>query len=363
MKEKKIKVLNIANNTNMGGQQKVYMDILRNIDKNKFKVDLAVYDENKNKGFFEDEIKKLGVELYKIPSISKHPIKHIKELKKVIKDGEYEIIHQHTDTAMIFINLIIAKICKVKKTIVHSHSSRTRNELLHKISKKTLNKFTDCKIACSDLAGKWMYGKNVNYKIIKNAVDFNKFMFNIEYRREIRNELNIKDNQIVLGNIARFSIEKNQEFLINVINEFKENQKYVLILVGDGPEKNKIEEMIENLNLKDRVKLLGIRQDNYKIIQAIDIFLLPSLFEGLPITAIEAQVSGCNCIISDNITDEVVINNTCKEKLKPDMWKKLIEKMQIVENEERKIDLNDKKFREFNIKYFIKEIEKIYDNT
>ena len=355
-----VRVLHISGNMNMGGQETFIMNIYRNIDRSKIQYDFVVH--SKKKGYYDKEIEKLGGKIYRITPISQNIYKHCKELKNIIKSGGYNIVHRHTSSSIAFIDLLVAKICKVKKRIVHSHSNRTKKaSLLNIICRPFLNILATKKLACSMEAKKWLYGKKTsNCTILYNAIEIDKFIFKKEIREKIRKEYNCKD-KFIIGHVGRFSLEKNHEFILKL---FKELQKQVnnieLWLIGDGELKQHILNQAEELKIKNKIRFFGIIKNVEDVLQAMDIFIFPSIYEGLGISLIEAQISGLKCIVSKNIQSEAIItdNVICKE-LTIDEWKKDIFNF-IKEKQKREIDKYNPNIQKFSMNNLIKEITDIY---
>lgn len=307
--EKPIKILQITGGLNMGGIENFIMNIYRNIDRDKVQFDFLIHQEEKQ--IFEDEIKSLGGKVYRISSIKKIGyFRYKKELKKFFKKNKYKVIHSHYNELSGLI-LQEAKKCGIKNLISHSHTSypNYKNAFFKIISKYFLKKLrnrTFIKFSCSKKAGEWLYGKNENYEVINNGINPEEYLYNQEKREYMRKKLALSQNDIVLGHIGRFSSEKNHIFLIEIFKELsKINENYRLFLIGDGDTRKDIEEKVEKLELGTKAKFLGVRKDVKDILQGLDMFVLPSIFEGLPVTLVEAQGAGLKCFISDSITKEI----------------------------------------------------------
>lgn len=367
MKNKTIRILQIVASMNMGGIENFLMNIYRNIDKKKIQFDFLVSDEGKN--YFEDEILNLGGKIFKIPSIKKGGhLKHFKELKKILKTENYQIIHSHYN-AISGLILKNAKKVGVKTRIAHSHTApgkdfkyRGISGLYKSYSKSLINKNATHRFACSELAGKWLYGENSEFKVIKNGIVAKNYIYNEKKRITIREKLELKNNEIGLGHIGRFDEQKNHKFLIEVfksLNNLKSN--YKLFLIGDGKLRKEMEDKVKDMKLEDKVIFLGLRKDIPDLLQAFDLFVFPSLMEGLPVTLIEAQASGLKCFISDSITKEVdlgcnLLNFISLQKTSEE-WANIINENSIYERE------NTLKFVQSNgydMTINIKEIEKMY---
>lgn len=304
-----IRILNVVPNMRAAGIETFIMNVYRNIDRKKVQFDFLVHNEKKE--FYDDEIEKLGGRIYRLSfKDDKNIIKYIKDLDSFFKEHkEYKIVHGHMQS-MMPLYLYIAKKNKVPVRIAHSHNGNYERTLkgfiLHLFSR--LDKYVSTNNwACSDVAGKYLFG-NKKYDVIYNGIDIKKFEFNPKIRESVRKENNWND-KFVIGNIARFEIQKNHKFLIDVFWEFQKiHNNTILLLIGEGKLKNNIQAYVKKLNIQDKVNFLGVRKDTDKLYQAMDCFLLPSLYEGLPVVGIEAQVSGVHSIFSNTITKEVQIS-------------------------------------------------------
>lgn len=309
-----IRILHVFGRLNRGGAETLVMNLYRNIDRNRMQFDFMIHTDEKCD--YEDEINKLGGKIHRISRYkgSNH-FDYKKEWQKFFKEHpEYKIIHGHVrSTASIY--LAIAKKFKVI-TLSHSHNTSSGNgmsALVKNVLQHRIRYIADNLIACSKESGEWLFGKNFSRKknayIINNAIDSEVFKYDINIRKKIRRELNLED-KFVIGHIGRFHPQKNHDFLIDVFNEvYKKNKKAILILIGEGELKTSIEEKVKKLKLDNNVFFAGTRSDISDLFQGMDVFVFPSLYEGLPLTLIEAQASGIPCIISENITKDVKITN------------------------------------------------------
>lgn len=305
-----IRVLQVVPNMHAAGLETLIMNMYRNIDREKIQFDFLVHYEQRN--FYDDEIESLGGKIYRLSfREDKNIIKYLKDLDSFFSEhSEYKIIHGHMESTACFY-LKVAKKYNVPIRILHSHNTSTEKNLkgsikrqLLKLSTRNANKY----FACSVAAGKFLYG-NKKFEIINNAVDAERFSFDLEERKIIRKELNI-DDYFVFGHVGRFNTQKNHKFLLQVFSEFlKTKPNSRLLLVGEGELENEIKTEINELGIVDHVLLLGVRKDVNRIYQALDIFLLPSLFEGLPVVGIESQASGTISVVSDTITDELKVTD------------------------------------------------------
>lgn len=301
-----IRILYINGGTmDMGGISSYMMNYYRHFDKNKIQIDFVVHGKG---GVYDNEIQKLGGKVYHVPTKRENYIENKKQIKNIIKNGKYHIVHSHMD-GMNGPMLCLAKKCGVKVRISHSHNTShlTSNKLkllIHETARKSIPKYATDMWACSKAAGKWLYGTN-NFKIIPNAIEVERYQFNELDRNRIRHQLHI-ENKYVIGHIGKFEYQKNHEFLIKVFAQIaKNNEDVVLLLIGDGSLKHLIQSEVAKLGISDRVIFLGKRKDVNKLMNAFDIFVLPSNFEGLPVVAVEAQANGLKCICADTITKEI----------------------------------------------------------
>ncbi|MBD5403151.1 glycosyltransferase family 1 protein [bacterium] len=278
------------------------MNYYRELDRNKIQFDFLLTDQSKCN--FEDEILSLGGKVYRVPPlVMRHPMAYIRGVKKFfISHPEYEIVHSHTSSKST-IPLAIAKSCDIPIRISHSHNSMSEkglNGLIRDALKPFLRITANFYFSCGEQASGWLYGKKMSQsgkvEIIRNVIDANKFKYNKESRDRVRKQLGINDDTFVVGNVARFCKEKNHVFAIEILNNLLQvNPNTVLLLVGDGPERASITEYAEKLNVADKVKMVGVVPNVYDYVQAMDVFILPSFYEGLPLSIIEAQVSGLPC--------------------------------------------------------------------
>lgn len=265
-------------------------------------------------------MKALGGNIYEVTSCDENILKFTKEVYLIIKKGNYQIVHSNVNSLSAF-SLLAATLAGAKIRILHNHSADSRAERARTIIKRMLRPFARLFAnqywACSSVAAEWMYGKkNVRKNkvtIINNAVELDKFAFNKSRREDLRKELNI-ENCFVIGHIGRFMRQKNHIFLLEIFKEvLKKNDNARLLLVGDGKLRKKLEAIVKKEGLGNKILFLGIRDDVAELYSAMDIFVLPSLYEGLPVVGIEAQASGLPFICSDRVSNEIILSeNTCR---------------------------------------------------
>lgn len=312
MEEQPIRVAQIIGKWLGGGVESVVMNYYRHIDRNKIQFDFICDNDSTNIPY--EEIEKLGGKVILIPPYQEI-FKYHNTLKKVLKDGNYKIVHSHINTLSVF-SLFAAKCAGVPVRIAHSHSTTNKKEKKKNLLKQVLKPFsrlfaTDY-MCCSELAGRWLFGNKEydkgNVYLLNNAIDLDKFKYDEKVRKEKRKELNISDDTLVIGHIGRFVEQKNHRFLIDIFNEVhKEEKNSILLLAGQGPLMDEIKEKVKNLGLEDNVRFLGQRNDINELYQAFDVFILPSLYEGLPVVGVEAQATGLLCVFSDDMTKETKV--------------------------------------------------------
>lgn len=350
-----------------GGVEAVVMNYYRHIDRNKIQFDFICDEDSTNIPY--DEIEELGGRVIIVPPYQ-HIGAYLKKLKQIFKENKYKIVHSHINALSVF-PLYAAKCAGVPVRIAHSHSTSNKKEWKKTLMKNMLRPFskvfaTDY-MCCSELAGRWLFG-NKTYDegkvyLLNNAIDVEKFAYNEEVRKAKRKELEIADDTFVIGHIGRFVAQKNHIFLIDIFNEVhKEKENSVLLLVGQGPLENEIKEKVNRLGLSDSVKFLGQIDDVSELYQAFDLFLLPSLYEGLGMVLIEAQCAGLPCVASTEVPDVAKINSNfifIELQDEVNVWNKEILKLS-ESTEERKDAFKEIKFAGYSIDEEEKKLEEKY---
>ncbi|MDU1413992.1 MAG: glycosyltransferase family 1 protein [Clostridium sp.] len=358
-----VRVLQMLGTLDCGGQESFVMNVYRNINREKVQFDFIVSNVNNDAYFYESEAEKLGANIFRVNLKSKRPIKSFFQIIKIVKKGNYKIVHKHSNISLMGIDLLAAKFGGAKILISHSHSTKLDvkyKEYINKLFIPFLNKISTDKLACSYKAGLWLYGKN-NFKVINNGIEIEKFIYSEKIRLDIRNELHI-DNKFVIGHIGRFTYAKNHMFLLEIIYELKKiNSNTLLILIGEGELRNEIQLKIKELSLEDNVMILGLQRDVGKIMQGFDVFVFPSFYEGLPLTVIEAQAAGLPCVISNTITNEVCITKLIKRiplSKMANQWAK--EVIDLYNTTQRENQYETLKKSNYNIKKVANGLEKFY---
>jgi glycosyltransferase involved in cell wall biosynthesis len=322
---KPLRVLHVLASLDRGGAEAMIMSVYRKIDREKVQFDFVV-NESEKEYEHEKEIRQLGGNIYYVPryTITNHISYKRAWENLLIGHPEWYLIHgHHTSPAFIYL-----KIAKKHNRVTIAHSHIAGSELSVKSYFKVLMRYplryiSDHLFACSDSAAKWMFGNRKSVKIINNAINTKKFSFNYTKRVEKRTEMGLKD-YFVIGHVGRFQTQKNHEFLIDLFKVIHEKcDKSVLLLVGDGELRQSIEKKVRALGLTDYVIFTGVRSDIDDLLQIMDVFVFPSLYEGLGIVAVEAQAAGLRCVVADTVPKEAYVTDlieTVPLKAKMDIW-------------------------------------------
>lgn len=257
---------------------------------------------NNPDAFYVNFLEEKGATLYSLKR--KNVLRYIWSLCKIIKQNNYDAIHVHGNSHTVVLELLAAKLAGCKVRIIHAHSTGCNSVALHKLLAGLFDSLcTDC-LACGEEAGKFMFG-NKPFKIINNGVDVEKFSFNNKAREAFRVKLALTETDILIGHVGYFMPVKNQSFLVDVFAELaKRDSRYHLVLIGDGAMRTEIEQKVESLGLTNKVTFTGNIDNVSEFLNAIDIIIMPSLYEGLPLTLVEQQANGLQCVVSDTITSE-----------------------------------------------------------
>lgn len=303
-----MRILQVVNHMDYGGVEAVIMNYYRHIDRKKVQFDFAVSEDS----LFpqREEIQSLGGTIYLLPKIV-HLKKYLSALKKVIQKNQYQIVHCHMSSLNV-IPLYAAYQGKAKVRICHNHTSAHKKEGIRAVLKYMLRPcckwFATDYFACGTYAGQWMFGRNgVNHGgvyLMRNAVEVERFCFNADTREKIRQKLGLC-GKFVVGHVGRFVTPKNHAFLIDIFREvYQKNTNARLLLAGEGELMEKTKEKVKKLGLWNVVIFYGNSEDTASLYQAMDVFCLPSLFEGFPVVLVEAQANGLPVVVSAQVSDE-----------------------------------------------------------
>ena len=368
-----IKILVFGITQNPGGVESVIMNYYQKLNKDKIQFDFLC---NTPKVAYENEILQLGGKIYRITARSSNRKKYKEELEKFYKEHahEYNAIWVNVCSLANIDYLKMAKKYNIKYRIIHSHNSENMDSklrgILHKINKIFIDKYATDFWACSDEAGKWFFNKKImssdKYLVVNNAVDTEKYKFDENIRKKYRQDLKI-ENEFVIGNVGRLHFQKNQEFLIDIFNEInKKIDNAKLLIIGQGEDEEKLKNKVKELGLDEKVGFLGVRYDIPNLLQAMDAFVFPSVFEGLGLALIEAQSSGLQTYASKDVIPNVVKMSEDFHFISlnemPEEWAKIILENRKDRNNNEVANINIKKSG-YDIGEETKKLEKYFERT
>ena len=326
-----IRVLQVVTHMERGGLETMLMNYYRHMDREKVQFDFLVHRQKR--AAYDDEIESLGGKIYRLPRLVPWSRSYLIPLNRFFTDHpEYKIVHVHQD-CLSSVVLKTAKDHGVPVRIAHSHSANQDKDLKYPIKlwyRRGIPRYATDLFSCGKDAGDWMFGGKP-YQIIHNAIDTDVYAYNPGKRTKMREQLGLK-NELIVGHVGRFNQPKNHPFLLAVFSSLlKQEPNAVLLLVGDGEDMPKIRARAQELGIADHVRFLGVRSDVADLMQAMDVFVFPSLYEGLPVTMVEAQASGLPCLISDKVPPECILTEGLVERVSlsesTDTWaKKILEK-------------------------------------
>ena len=295
-----IRVLQVLGSLQRGGAETMIMNVYRKINRNEIQFDFLV-KERVNNGY-EEEVTNLGGRIFCVPSLKKIGIiKYIKEQKKImVENGPYDIIHSHVNTLSGII-LYVAKKSNINIRISHSHTTKQDNKIL----KFLISKYATHRVSCGENAGAALFGSK-EFIIIPNGINTSDFLPSEKEREKNRKKLGLVDSCINICHIGRFVEVKNHKFILELSKKLKQNGvNHKIYLLGDGPLLDNIKKGVEDNKLHDNVVILGSVSNTNEYLKSCDIFILPSLFEGMPVTVIESQCAGIPSIVSDKVTQKI----------------------------------------------------------
>ena len=358
-----VRVLHIVTNMDRGGLETMLMNYYRHIDRSKVQFDFI--EHRMERAAYDDEIESLGGRIYRLPRLNPLSVHYYRALDSFFKKHpEYIIVHSHLDCMSAY-PLHAAKKAGVPVRIAHAHSTyqdRDWKLIFKSISKRWIRYFVTDLFACSKAAGKWMFG-TTNVNVLPNAIDVSKYVFNSTIREEIRKELNL-GSTFVVGHVGRFSTVKNHTFLLDVFKALTTSCPYArLLLVGDGEIRKEMENKAVALGIRDKVLFTGVRADVDRLLQAMDVFVFPSLYEGLPVTMVEAQARGLPCLISEKVPLECILTKDLVEvvslSVSPEEWANIILAMRNIVYNDQHLEIAE---RGFDITIEAIKLQKFYLN-
>ena len=356
----KKRVLMIGMSSDIGGVESYIINLIRNIDREKYEF----YFLHRGKIAYEEEVINLGGKIISTNVTRHNPIKYIKTMRKIFEKYKFDAIYYNTCDIMSMDMIMFGKKYGVPVRIIHSHSSYKiiPPNLLHRFTekwcRKHLNDYATKLLACSKVAGDWMFAKN-DYDIVNNGIKTENFVFDIRIRDEKRECLDI-DGKYVVGFIGRLEEEKNPLFLIDIFAElYKKRDDAVLLVVGEGSLKSEMIQRANQHQVLHAVKFLGVRSDVNQLMNAMDCFLLPSLFEGLPFVLVEAQTNGLPCVVSEDVSRESNITGEIKfisRNELPEHWASVVSEVKLSHDRRKYVDIIREK--QFDIKDIISSVDK-----
>ena len=339
-----IRILHVLGGISLGGAESRIMDLYRHIDRDKLQFDFLIHQTEK--GYYEEEIEALGGRIYRVPRFRLYNIAAYKKALRVFfaDHHEFKAVHGHmTSTAALY--LPIAKKCGVPVTIAHARSAGVDKGIkgvATRLLRMPLKKKCDHMFACSMLAAESVFGTENAHagkvKIVQNAIDVKQFIYREETRIRMRRALSLED-KFVIGHVGRFHYAKNHEYLLAVFQKIvSRKSNAVLLLLGEGSRMEEMKERASALGVADQVIFCGNQKETWNYYQAMDFFVFPSRFEGLPGTVVEAQAAGLRCLISDTIANEVKITelvDSLRIEEKPEKWAEYVLEHEMYERKDR----------------------------
>lgn len=300
-----VRILQVVTNMDRGGLETMLMNYYRHMDRQRVQFDFLVH--RTPRGAYDDEIEAMGGKIYRLPRLVPWSASYRRALGRFFDEHpEYTVVHVHQDC----LSAVILKAAKkhgVKTGIAHSHNANQDRNLKYPIKlfyRRFIPKYASHLFACGESAGRWMFG-GAPFDIVANAIDAEEYAFDDAKRAAARKALGIGDDEFVVGHVGRFMPQKNHGFIVEVFTELlKMCRRARLLLVGDGELRGSIEDKLRTAGIADRVIFTGVRPDIPELLSAMDAFILPSLYEGLCIAAVEAQAAGLGCVISDRVPGE-----------------------------------------------------------
>lgn len=285
-----------------GGLTTVMMNYYRSMNKSDLKIDFA--STNKADRVLVEELQENHSTYYCLGNRKRNLLKYIRNLQKLIKKNNYDVVHINGNSATMLLELSIAKKCGVKIRIAHGHTTKTSHPVLHKVLEKFFHQSYTQAIAVSPRTGDWLFGPS-NYFLLNNAIQIDRYRFRESVRAEYRNKLGI-DDKFVVGHVGKMYAPKNHTYLLKVFAALKKQMKNTaLLLVGNGHLEEDLIKECKELGIQNEVIFCGMKTDPEHYMQAMDFFVFPSLWEGMPLAMIEAQAAGLPCIVSSNVTKAV----------------------------------------------------------
>lgn len=361
LRKEPIRILQVVTSLNPGGIENYLMNLYRNIDREVIQFDFLVH--RSEPGLYEKEVEDLGGRIYRVPRANPLNPNYFASLNAFFSEHGYSVVHAHLDCMSAFV-LKAAKKYGVTTRVAHSHSSSQDRDLKYPIKllcKRLIPRYATDLFACGQQAGAWMFNGRA-FSIKPNAIDLNRFRFSMESRLALRGEFSIPDNAVLMGHVGRFNPVKNQSFLLDVLKEALQAHKDAyLMLIGDGEQRQPVEERAKDLGVSERVRFAGVRNDVQACMSAFDIFAMPSLYEGLPLVLVEAQASGLQCLINDSIPADCDLTDLIvRLPLETSCWAEKIPDSNLGQQKFRDVNLKTLADCGFDINDAAAEMQKFY---
>lgn len=356
----KIKVVMVANDLNINGISNVIMSYCSNLNLNEFEVTIMVGSPIAD--LYSFKCQELGVDIVELPTRKASPLAYYKALEKTLSKDKYDIFHIHGNSATITPELFLAWRNRVPVRIAHSHNTTCNNMRVHKLLLPVFNRLYTHGFSCGEMAGIWLFGDKV-FTVMPNGFIPEKFRFNSSDREKTRKELNLAD-KYVIGHIGRFNSQKNHQFLLGIFEEAANlNDNAWLLLVGNGPDFDEINKLIQKHRYCDRIIVYGETNETARMYAGMDVLVMPSKYEGLPVALLEAQINGLRCVVSDVITREVQFGDILTYMSLKDSAKHWANEALKLSNEDRYAlyDHYKEKIEKYDIRENARMIEKVYE--
>ncbi len=300
-----IRVLHVVDKMDRAGQETFIMNVYRQMDRSKIQFDFLQFQPGP--ADFDEEILALGGRIHHATGKGKDLRQSMAQITAIVRENDYHIVHRHFSNASMFLELWAARRGGADCLIAHSHNTSSRNVKQHYLFRYPLYRISNWHLACAEDAGHWMFGDRA-FHIIPNGIDATVFRYDPQASLKIREELGIEADRLVFGHVGRFNEVKNHAFILQVFKEIvAEVPDAILLLAGDGTLRPAMEQWTKHNQLDSNVRFLGVRSDIPALMSAMNLFLMPSLYEGLPVTLVEAQSTGLPCLVSDVVTEDIKI--------------------------------------------------------
>lgn len=356
---KKIKIAMVTTNLDLNGISSVIINYCKHINLNKFSI--TIFAGEPANEYYQKEFNKLKIKTVILPPRKPNTFKYYLALLKNLFKKNYDILHVHGNSSVMSIDLLVGYIAGIKVRIGHCHNSNGTSSKVHKLLMPLFNKLCTKRFACGVGPGEWMFAKK-NYGILPNGIDISNFEFNLKIRNLQRKKLNL-ENFFVIGHVGRFNNQKNHEFILETFKYVASKKKEVILfLVGAGPNFNKIKQLIDCHPYKDRIILYGETNDIKEVYNMMDLFILPSKYEGFPLSLLEAQINGLYSIVSNKVAKDIDITANMEFLDIDDSKKWAIKINELIDKKIKrsKIDVEDDKIKKYDIKNNVKILEKEY---